>query len=568
MIALFSLFFLPFVAMAAEPGEEIRSFASDITVAADGSILVSERIEYDFPSQRHGIYRDIPTRYEDENGGRFVIPVKVASVGYGNGTAVPYGIESNSYGVRVKIGDPNRTITGVHTYVIVYSARGALRYYQDHDELYWNVTGTAWQVPIRRAVATVRLPENIPGDRLALKCFTGAQGSTSQDCLSNRKGNTAEFAANDALTVVVGWPPGLVARLEPEKISPLASVWPVFIPILTLVWLIRRWWKQGRDAAGRDTLMVQYDPPDKLTPAELGVLIDEKADLHDISATIVDMAVRGYIKIREVEVKGLLSVSKDFEFELRKPFLEDAALKEHEKRVLTTIFSSSPAGTNIRLQTLKNAYEFNTTLPKIKHDLYASSVANGYFPEDPDVIRGKYVGMGVLCLIIGFLAAVFVGGYFEPLTVNVFAGSVVVSGVFFLIFAPMMPRRTEKGTAAFEHAVGFQEYLEKAEKYRLEWQEKEKAFEFFLPYAMVFGVVAQWTKAFKDMDMKPPDWYEGSAFAAGHFNAVSFGSMMRSLDSSVGQAMSAKPQQSSGGSGFGGGGHSGGGGGGGGGGSW
>jgi uncharacterized membrane protein len=132
----------------------------------------------------------------------------------------------------------------------------------------------------------------------------------------------------------------------------------------------------------------------------------------------------------------------------------------------------------------------------------------------------------------------------------------------------MMPRRSEKGTAALEHAVGFQEYLEKAEKYRLQWQEKEKVFESFLPYAMVFGVVAQWTKAFSSMDMKPPDWYEGSAFTAGHFNAVAFGSMMRGLDSSVGQAMSAKPQESSGGSGFSGGGHSGGGGGGGGGGSW
>lgn len=559
---------LPF-AVLAQATEEIRSFASDITVLSDGRITVSERIEYVFPDQRHGIYRDIPTRYVDEKGRKSVIPIVVDNVVNADGAPWQYQVQKNADSVRIKIGDPNATISGTQVYVISYSASGALRYFDDHDELYWNVTGTGWTVPIRRSSATIRLPENVPGDKLQLKCFTGAQGSTAQNCLGNRNGSNAEFVANDALTVVVGWPPGLVAKLEPQHPSPFAKAWPALIPLLTLTWLVRRWWTQGKDPRGTGTLVVQYDPPDNITPAEMGVLIDESADLTDVSATIVDLAVRGFIKIKEVETTGLLFKGKDFQFELRKPFVTDTALKAHERKVLSTIFVGDKAGQTVMLSTLKGGHAFYTAMPSIKKALYDQVVERGYFASNPELVRGKYAGIGVVIIIVAAMGISFGGIRLGAELTTALTIAVIVSGVLFLVFAPFMPKKTEKGKAAKEHAVGFSEYLEKAEKYRLQWQEKENMFEKFLPFAMVFGVVGQWSNAFKDIGLKAPDWYEGSSMSSGMFNAIAFGHMVNSMNSSVNAAMMSAPQKTSSGSGFSsGGGFSGGGGGGGGGGSW
>jgi uncharacterized membrane protein len=137
-----------------------------------------------------------------------------------------------------------------------------------------------------------------------------------------------------------------------------------------------------------------------------------------------------------------------------------------------------------------------------------------------------------------------------------------------LAFGAFMPKKTEKGVRALEHARGFREYLATAEKYRLQWQEKEHIFETFLPYAMVFGVADKWSEAFKDIALPPPNWYEGGVSAAGQFNAGRFLISMGVLQSGLTKAVSAQPHKGSGGSGLGGGGFSGGGFGGGGGGSW
>ncbi|HTM68392.1 MAG TPA: hypothetical protein VL426_03775, partial [Candidatus Binatia bacterium] len=175
------------------------------------------------------------------------------------------------------------------------------------------------------------------------------------------------------------------------------------------------------------------------------------------------------------------------------------------------------------------------------------------------------VGLAIIIILAFFFPGVgfmFSGTFFGNLVL-----AVALSGVAILLFAPLMPRKTPKGVEAYEHAWGFREYIDKAEKYRIEWQEKEGIFEKFLPYAMVFGVAEHWTRAFAGMNLPPPTWYEGRAWSGGTFNsAVLFGSLT-AMNGAMSSAMTSRPQSSSSGSGFGGG-SSGGGFGGGGGGSW
>ncbi len=547
-------------AALAQSGEEIRSFASDITVLSDGRISVTETIVYFFPEPRHGIYRDIPTSYETDQGEKFSIPLDIKSVTDGRGGQWAYQIEGTKYAVRIKIGDADKMISGEQTYVISYDASGALRYFPDHDELYWNATGTEWTVPLLRAAVSVHLPDNIPADQVTLKCFTGQYGSTSAECVKNLQGRTAEFAASDFLTVVVGWPPGLVAKLLPLQPGWWEKYWtwllfglPFLIPIFAFIILFRRWWRFGRDIKGSPTLVVQYDPPDKLTPAEVGTLLDERADIKDMSATIVHLAVRGFIKIREIEKQGLIFKSKDYEFVKLKDYAFDPAVKPYESSILAVLFSSG--ATTSTLSSLKENYAFKDHLTAIQGGMYDQLVRLGYYEQSPEKVRSVYVGIGVMLLMIGMFTMIF-------------AAPLMITGAILVLFGFIMPRRTAAGVAALDHAKGFREYLSQAEKYRLQWQEKENIFEQFLPYAMVFGVVDKWCQAFEGLSLKQPDWYEGAAFRAGAFNAAAFNSAFGSLNTSMNSAVMSRPSQSGGGSGFGGGGFSGGGGGGGGGGSW
>lgn len=553
--------------LSAPGSEEISAFSADIEILADGRIAVTEVIDYYFPSPRHGIYRDLPLSYRDEKGNSWRIPLEVSAVTDENGRALPYEVQRTSAAMRLKIGDPDETVTGGRTYAIFYRASGALRYFDDHDELYWNVTGTGWSVPIRRASVSVRMPPGADAAAARKACYTGPEGSTRGDCRMNVQGDRVEFAASEPLTVVVGWPPGIVAKLEAEKISRWLPFWPLILPVIVVGALYLYWRKHGRDPHRSPTLVVQYEAPEGVTPAEAGTLIDERADNKDVAATLVDLAVRGFVRLRETDRPGLffgLGKIKDTDFDRLKDQQAEAGLRPYERRLLETVFGRT--GTSARLSDLKNKYAFQYELPRMKKEMYSELVARGYFAADPERVRGAWAGVGILLCFLTVFGANTVA---NVLGTNLFAtyaagtvSSMLVAGLGFL-----MPRKTEAGADAEDHLRGYREYIDKAEKYRSQWQEKENIFEKTLPYAMAFGVVGKWTKAFEGVAMAKPDWYEGSAFQAGVFNAAVFNSAFDSFNSSFSSALTSQPSSSSGGSGFSGG-HSGGGGGGGGGGSW
>lgn len=190
----------------------MESFHSDISIHNDASITVVETIQANFSIDKHGIYRTIPFQYATDNGGTLSVPLHVDSITR-DGNAEPYSTSISGNNLTIKIGDANVTITGAHTYVITYTAQAAVNFFSDHDELYWNVTGDAWDVPLGAIEATVRLDSQVSQDQLQARCLTGATGTTGSDCQSTLSDSAATFTASgQPLTIVFGWPTGVVTK--------------------------------------------------------------------------------------------------------------------------------------------------------------------------------------------------------------------------------------------------------------------------------------------------------------------------------------------------------------------
>ncbi len=312
------------------------------------------------------------------------------------------------------------------------------------------------------------------------------------------------------------------------------------------------WWTRGREPEGRKTIIAQYKPPDNITPGELGILIDQKVDMKDISATVIDLATRGFLKIEEIETKKIIFKGKDYKFIKKKNYQDDKSIKRHEEEILEGIFGYSKK--EVLLSDLKE--KFYTHLPKVKKYLYQEVVMHGYFKVNPDKVRQIYLGIEIGFGIIGTF--LFIAFSSTAVIMSIWTSSAII-----IVFSFFMPKRTKEGTLAYEHAQGLKEYIYTAERYRMEFAEKEKIFEKLLPYAMIFGIAGIWAKKFKDIYKEAPDWYVGAY--PGRFSTTSFTNSMNSMSKGMGSTFRSAP---SGGSGMGGGGFSGSGFGGGGGGGW
>jgi hypothetical protein len=302
----------------AQATEQILDYAVDLRIEAGGTLLVSERIAYDFGTQqRHGILRDLPVRFRYDDRYDRVYPVQVLQVSGSRGTPDQYKVEDGDATLRIRIGDPDQTITGRHDYRIVYRVEGALNGFADHDELYWNAIGTQWPVPIERASVTLSAPAAIG----RVVCYAGPAGATTPCASSRNDGRTAFFTAadlswNQGVTVVVGFPTGVVPATRPIlderwSLARAFSATPgtltvagglLLAVLLLLGWLLGR---TGRDRqpSGMAPLageVVEFAPPEGIRPAQAGLLVDEVVQPVALTATLVDLAVRGYLRIEEL----------------------------------------------------------------------------------------------------------------------------------------------------------------------------------------------------------------------------------------------------------------------------
>ncbi len=549
-LAVFSLF--ASVAVAREL--RIEKFDSEIVVSPKGTIDVTETIQVQFIGSWKGLYREIPVEYVTPQGLNYTLFLNVKRVTDENGNSLKFESSRERHYRKLKVYVPGAQDTH-KTIVIEYSISDALRFFEDHDELYWNVTGDEWDMPIQSAHARALLPEGTTGIRANV--FTGAYHSRAQEADSEIVGNGVEVRTrhplgyHEGLTIAVAFDKGFVH--EPTAFDKaslfLRSNWPLGLPFIVFVIMFYLWWTRGRDPRLRP-IAAQYEPPDQLTPGEAGTLVDNSADMRDITSTIVDLAVRGYLVIEEHQKDRMLGLihDKDYNFILKKDRAEWAKLKPHEQVLLNGIFSPGTVGESVSMSSLEN--RFYTNLPGIKDSIFASLVTHGYYRRRPDSVRAAYIGIGVVfgALAIWAGSAVASSLGMAPLTF-IIAG--VLSAIVICAFGWFMPAHTEQGTRALEGVLGFEDFLNHVESDRFNRMIKTpQMFEKFLPYAMALGVEKNWSKAFQGIMTQPPDWYRGSYGPS--FYPMMFTSDLNSMSSRASSVMTSAPR-SSGGSGFGGG---------------
>jgi uncharacterized membrane protein len=538
----------------------IQHFDDEVVVSEDGTIDVTETIEARFIGENwHGLYRSIPIEYTNPQGLNYTLLIDRISATDSNGNALKYEQSNEGRYTKFKIYIPNAD-DSTHTIVFHYRVLDALRFFEDHDELYWNVTGNDWEVPIQFASAHIALPAGVTG--LHAIAYTGSTNSRAQDAVVEVKDNTVDIhttrplSFHEGLTAVVGFdkgfvhPPSAAARF----IQFLRSNTPLLIPIIVFFVMFWLWWTRGRGPA-RQVIAVQYEPPDKLTPGECGTLVDNEAAMRDITATLVDLAVKGYMTIEQRDESHLLGLShsKEYIFHLKKLPAEWTAARPHEQQMLAALFDNG-ATADVKLSDLQN--HFYTQLPGIRDSIFQALMNDNYYLHRPDTVRQGYIGAG---LAIGFLTVA--GNVFLARATGIASATWVIagiaSGLVICGFGYFMSARTVTGQRALEKVLGFEDFLGRTQKDQIDRMEKTpELFEKYLPYAMALHVEKKWVQAFSGIAMQPPNWYQGS-YGSG-FMPYLLVSDLNMMSMQAGSTMASSPR-SSGGSGFGGGGMSGGG---------
>ena len=576
-------------ASAAGLGERTLSFRSDAEVSSDGSLLVKETISYQFPEPRHGIVRKLVTRQRYDDGHERVYPLDVLQVTSPDGAPTDFTVTRTGPVEEIRIGDPDVLIDGQHTYEITYRLEGLLNDLSDHVELYWNATGNLSEVPTDRVDITLTGPAEI----MDAACFQGRQGSTD-DCDRNEvAGSQSRFEAGllgprEGVTVVVAFPPGAVTPSPTPILEESRTIGWGFRPtagsasgagvallavgagVGTLAY------RKGRDrqAVGsavdvafagdrgatvrrplfeKQVTPVQFEPPDGVPPGLFGTLVDERADVRDVSATIVDLAVRGYLRIEE----ELNASGKVRDYRLVSLRTGDDELRPYEARLLERLFAE---GGTVELSALQT--HFHGQMAEVRDLMYRDVVDQGWFRARPDRTRQAWTAIGVMAVIaaVGITAVLA-----STVGWGLFGLALVAGGLALVIGARWMPARTAKGSGVLVRALGFAVFIRESEKHRAEFAEKANLFTEYLPYAVALGCTQKWARAFAGLAVPAPTWYVGSQ---PFLDPIVFGLSVSRFSSTAATMLVSTPG-GSGASGFAsGGGFSGGGGGGGGVGSW
>ena len=354
-----------------------------------------------------------------------------------------------------------------------------------------------------------------------------------------REGLTIDIALNKGILQ----PPSALTRL----LWFLRSNSAVIIPVWTFVAMFLMWWKLGRDPQAGLSVAPMYEPPKDMRPAEAGTLIDDSVDGRDITSILVDLAVRGYLKIEETQSPGLIFHSKDYIFHRVAPSPGDDKLQPFEQVMLNSLFTG---GDSTPLSSLRN--RFYTALPTIKHDLYAALKRKGMYITDPESAAG-YVIMGVLIAAVPLVICQALGWLSLLDSPPVFFVSLVVAALIVVLFGRKLPSKTLQGARTRVAVLGFQEFMNRVDADRLRvLQMTPDHFEKFLPFAMALGVEHHWAQAFTGMLNQPPNWYVGPQGTM--FNPVFFTHSMNNMANAARDTFVSAPRASSGGSGFGGGG--------------
>ncbi|MBI2835339.1 MAG: DUF2207 domain-containing protein [Acidobacteria bacterium] len=548
----------------------IQEFKADVRVNADGTLDVIETIRPRFTGSWNGIYRTIPVEYRTPQGFNYTLRLDLESATDEAGQPMRHESSRERHYRKVRIWVPGAE-DATRTVVLRYRVRNGLKFFDEHDELYWNVTGDEWEVPIETVTAVVQLPDTVTGVRAI--AFTGGYGSREQAADIRIASTDVTFRTSrplnfrEGLTVVIGWNPGIVRRptATDRAVAFLLGNLPLAIPALLLPAMWWLWYSRGRDPR-RGAIMAHYEPPSGLSPGEVGTLVDNKPDMRDITATLVDLAVRGYLVIEEVESAKLFGLwsSKDYLLTFRKRGSDLASLKPHEASLMTSLVASASTETphvlsvraltedartaeqpSVLLSDLQN--RFYKHIPGLRNLMYQTLIEQGYYTSRPDQVRTAYLVIGLvasgLVLAAGLAFSLPLG--VQPLSAIVAA---ILTAAIVVGFGWFMPVRTVQGTHALQRVLGFEEFLSRVEGDRFERVVKTpELFEKYLPFAMALGVERTWARAFEGICKQPPDWYRGGTIQ--NFRPNMLVNDLGRMSTRAASVMASAPR-SSGGSGF------------------
>ena len=596
LLAVLALPVLAGTAQAQEKQYHWTRFDVNIEVLPSGDFTVEEIQTIAFTSgEFHFGFRNIPTDrleairdVEVWEGNRQYAP------GHGGDYTFETYTESGQFYIKWYF---PYTSNSEHTFTLRYRVVGGLRYYEGGDQLYWKAVYADRGAPVYASTVTVRLP-NVPGDPVAAY---GAEAA-----ISGRGTSTVVFTAAETLDpqqeleVRVQFPHGVVQGSAPawqaaydrdvqfrERIKPLLDL---FLGTLGILFglggpllLLLHWYTRGRDPKIPLPASTLPNPPGDDPPGVAGTLVDEKADLQDIIATLVDLARRGYLIIQEEQKSGFFT-RRDFVFRLTDK--SQADLLPHERLLLDRVFGRSMVR---EMSSLQN--RFYRDIPKLRAALYDEVVRRGYYSSSPERVRAKYVGIGVGGLVLVVFVGLCALSMLQQYTSAVICPAVGlgVSALATIIVGQFMPAKTRKGADMAARWAAFKRYLADAERYT-NLAEATELFDRYLPYAIAFGLDSEWVRKFTSMGeavyVPAPIWYmpvygpssglggrpvrgrsatsaPGGALQAPSLQGMSDGmsaslqSMsdgLRSMLSSAASTLTSSPRSSGGGGGFSGGG--------------
>ncbi len=550
--------------------ERINSWHTDLTVAPDGQLTVTEEINAHVEGVefKRGIVRKLPLHFTDHNGREHRVQYEFTAVNVFGATS-PYHTAKEGDDLVLYIGSEGNLLEpGDYPYSITYTTKGQVGFFPDHDEIYWNVNGNGWAFTIDSISALIHLPPTAQVKQTA--CYTGEMGSTENACTDSIiDARTVYFQGRpmgyyEGLTVAVGFQKGVVAEPPPPTFFEQYAVPLVggVITLLLLLYYFITWARHGRDP-DMPTVIPLFEPPDNLSPASVAMVMEGSSDNDHITPAMISLAVKGHIRIDEKKEDVLLGLFKKETYTIVK-LKGGSGLPREEQELLNRMFGSG-----------KEQFEIDGT-----YDADVQSMASAFRSTLRDqwhtfLSKGnnwRFWWIPMLSVAVCIISLIVLHNSFSgDNDVLYIAAFLVANVILFLLYVYLIKRPSEEKQALRARLFGFKMYLSAAEEKQLQHFNPPtmtpEVFEKYLPYAIAFKVEEVWGERFQSMISRAlvdpnyrPGWYSGSILNYGSFAHH----MNSSLSSSV--QSSSTPPSKSGGSG--GGGSSGGGGGGGGGGGW
>jgi uncharacterized membrane protein YgcG len=468
-----------------------------------------------------------------------------------NGSRGTYCIERSSDELSITYYFFQPAFNETRNFEIEYSVSGALRVYEGGDQLWWDaIPDEHFGFEIGSATVTVYLPEGFaPREGVDPVVTYGAAGEV--DVNGSRVVATAVNGVGgyEAFSVRVQYPHDPNARVASwqadfdqqrayeENVQPLVNIGAVIAALLIGIggslWVFLRYNTRGRDPQVAVVPEYLSEPPASLSPALVGVLLDERADLQDVISIVIDLAQREYLVIEETRQEGFLGIGSSSKFVFKRTDKPSDDLLPFENLFMNRLFSS---GSDERsMDSLRNT--FYTTVPQVQKALYQAVVDEGWFERSPEAVRSGWTMGGVILLVL----AVF--GFFASIGLSESVSSVLLClplalGLFGLVmtaFGSAMPAKTQKGAEEAAKWRAFREYMQRLERYD-GVEAAASRFADFLPYAVAFGLNRQWVERFRNVPYTPiPPWYYPTYLGGPYGGGYRAGSPFPSSSASPGE---------------------------------